>query len=50
VVHTTPLEVHNQRKFKVQQIVELMKSLVPQYDTLLAEAIKTWMELEEYEE
>lgn len=27
-----------------------MKSAVPQYDTLLAEAIQTWTELKQYEE
>lgn len=45
LVLTMPVEVYEQRRVEVQQVVELLKSAVPKYDTLLTGVVHTWTNL-----
>jgi len=45
LVPTTPQEVHDERKNEVQQLVEVMKKTVLEYETLLGKVAQTWSTL-----
>jgi len=46
LVPTTPQEVYEERHVEAEQVVEAIKKIVTEYETMLIEVFHTWSNLE----
>lgn len=45
LVPTTPQEVYDERRFEVEQVIEVVKKIENKYDAMLTAIVQTWSDL-----